>query len=84
METSSLALDWITSEQIFAMLLCLFLAYIAYKMNSWSFTMISSFAWLAVGAQIYGATEDGLLFLLIFAVACGQGFLLLYKERASR
>lgn len=84
MQTTSLALDWVSSEQIFAMLLCLFLAYIGYKMRSWTFTVISSLGWLIIGLNIYQATEDSLIFCLIFAIAVGQAFLIFFSKGDNR
>lgn len=79
----SVGLDWIGSQQLFALLLCLFLTLIAYKLKSWPMCLVSSFGWLAVGAMIYGTTENPLLFLLIFTIAVGQS-LMVYRMEDKR
>ncbi len=72
MNVGDIGLDWLASEQVFGLLLCLMLAILGYKMKSWVFMTISSLGWLVIGLQIYSSTLNPLIFMLMFTIAIAQ------------
>lgn len=84
MMTTDLGIDWLSSIDVFGLLLCLLLAFIGIKMRSFVFVVISSMGWIALGIQIFLRTDEPLVFLLMFSVAVAQAFYGLKMEDRRR
>lgn len=65
-----------TEGLILAMLLCVALTILAYKLQSLPIIFISSVGWLIAGLQTYQQTEEIFPFMLTFMLAVGQFFLI--------
>lgn len=68
-------LEWLDPMMVFGMLLCLLIAYIAYKARSPAVMLVSSFGWVILAFQIYQATDDPFIMGLMIMVAFAQFFL---------
>lgn len=69
--TTDLGLDWLSSMDLFVVGLCIILTLLAFKMRSFPFCVVASFAWLAEGLQIFLVSEQPMPFLIMFTITAG-------------
>lgn len=58
------------------MLLCIFLAIIAYKIRSWPVVFVSSIGWTIIALRFYEVSGDLLSLALMISVAIVQIFII--------
>lgn len=68
-------LEWLDPIMVFGMLLCLLLAFIAYKAKSPGVMLVSCFGWVILAFQVYEAAQNEFIMGLMFMVAFAQFFL---------
>lgn len=69
---SDLGLAWLTSTDLFALAMCIMLFLIGAKMKSFPFCAASAVGFIAVGLQIFVASEDPIIFMMMFAISAAE------------
>lgn len=69
--TTDIGMEWLSSTDLVVLGLCLFLTFLAFKMRSFPFSAVASFAWITEGLLVFKASEEFLPFILMFAIASG-------------
>lgn len=61
---------------ILAMLLCVGIAAVGYKMRAWPVTFVSSIGWVIIAMRLFQETQDYLAMALMLMLAIAQVFLI--------
>lgn len=68
-------LEWLEPISVFGMLLCIFIAVLAYKQKSPAIMLVSSLGWVILAFQVFHTAQDEFILALMFMVAFSQFFL---------
>lgn len=66
---TDLGLDWLASADVFGLVVCLGLFLLGVKMKSFPFVGVSAIGTIAIGLRIFLASEDPLVFMIMFALS---------------
>lgn len=69
---TDLGLDWLSSMDIFAIIMILLLFYIAARMKSYPFCIVSAVGFITIGVKIFAASEEPIAFFIMFTISAAM------------
>jgi len=71
---TDLGLDWLSSMDIFGIIMILLLFFIAVKLKSYPFCIVSAVAFITIGVKIFAASEEPIAFFTMFTISAAMVF----------
>lgn len=70
--TTDLGLDWLSSMDIFGIVMCLILFVIAVRMKSFPFSVVSAVGFVIIGLKIFSVSEEPIAFCIMFGISAAM------------